>query len=103
MGLVWFVVLWIGGGAIGGAIAAVIANVTAAQPGQGFHEGYVNGYTVGHDFGRRYGGLIMLGALGISIAGDRDRATAWSAGCPWARRRRTTPRRSSSRSRPGDS
>ena len=70
-GFVWFVVLSLAGFIGGGAIAGVIAGskVNAA----GFSEGYAKGERVGHaagaEFGRKYGGIVLLGALAVSIVG----------------------------------
>jgi hypothetical protein len=70
VGVVWFVALWVGGLFIGGAVVGAIANATQAQPALNFHDGYANGETAGRAFGARYGGLIMLSALGLSIVGS---------------------------------
>ena len=87
VGVVWFVVLWMGGLVIGGAVVGAIANATQARPVSNFQEGYANGATAGRTFGARYGGLIMLGALGLSIVGS---VTGFLPGT--ARRPGTAPR-----------
>jgi hypothetical protein len=75
-GFLWFVVLWIGAGALGGGIAGALAQARTSPPAteaKTFSEGYSRGYDVGHvagrEFGRKYGSLIMGGALIVSIVG----------------------------------
>jgi hypothetical protein len=74
-GLLWFVVLWVGTGAIGGGIAGAIASRSSPVGGdaksvsEGFSRGYGVGQIAGRDFGRKYGPLILGGALIVSIVG----------------------------------
>ena len=68
-GFLWFIVLTIGGfvgvGAVIGALAAA-----RVEPLEGFGRGYEAGRSAGEDFGRKYGALIPLGAIVISIGGS---------------------------------
>jgi hypothetical protein len=75
-GILWFVVLWIGAGALGGGIAGALAQARTSPPAteaKTFSEGYSRGYDVGRvagrEFGRKYGLLILGGALIVSIVG----------------------------------
>ncbi|MDR3415367.1 MAG: hypothetical protein P4L83_04195 [Nevskia sp.] len=72
MGFVWFLVLWIGIGALGGGVAGTFAEQEVAARGKEtrtFAQGYGTGYAAGQQFGRKYGGFIMLGALFIAVIG----------------------------------
>ena len=75
-GILWFVVLWIGAGALGGGIAGALAQARTSPPAteaKTFSEGYSRGYDVGRvagrEFARKYGILILGGALVVSIVG----------------------------------
>ena len=75
-GILWFVVLWIGAGAIGGGIAGALAQPRTspqATEAKTFSAGYSRGYDIGRvagrEFGHKYGSLILGGALIVSIVG----------------------------------
>jgi hypothetical protein len=74
-GVLWFLVLWIGVSAIGGGIAGAMATrssptvADAKTASEGFSRGYDVGQIAGRDFGSRYGSLILVGALIVSIVG----------------------------------
>ncbi len=67
----WFVALTLGGLTIGGSIVGAIAGsqVQATSISDGYKKGHDVGAVAGAEFGRDYAGLILLGALVLSIAG----------------------------------
>jgi len=72
-GIMWFLVFWIGTLGICGAVIGSTAASNSPTPPQNFSQGFTAGYATGHaagyEFGRKYGGLILLGSLGVSILG----------------------------------
>jgi hypothetical protein len=75
-GILWFMALWIGTGALGGGIAGALAQARTPPPAtdarslsEGFSRGYDVGRVAGREFARRYGSLIFVGALVVSILG----------------------------------
>ena len=72
MGVVWFVVMYIGMsavlGGIAGALASRDASATAGQP-QSMQEGYETGRIAGQKMSRKYGPLVLLGSLALAIGG----------------------------------
>jgi hypothetical protein len=76
-GFVWFIGLWIGTLVLGGGVAGMLAlrTIPPAPAGfaSGFDRGFVAGQAAGQDFGLRYGGVILLGALVISVGGTAMR------------------------------
>jgi hypothetical protein len=70
-GFVWFVVLSLGGLVLGGAIVGGIAgaNVGSKNFSEAVSKGHDAGHAAGSEFGRKYGGVIILGALALSIVG----------------------------------
>lgn len=74
-GILWFVVLWIGADAIGGGIVGFgasraspdVANAKTAS--ERSSRGYDVGRVAGEEFDRKYGALILSGALLVSIIG----------------------------------
>lgn len=76
MGVVWFFVLWFGTLVVGGAISGVVYSAKAPIPEKipatmagAFEHGQQMGRQAGFEFGARYGGIILLGALLVSIVG----------------------------------
>lgn len=70
-GLLWFLAFWFGSLIIGGAIAGAIAGsgVQATSISEGYSKGHAAGEAAGVEFGQKYGAIILLGALAISIGG----------------------------------
>jgi hypothetical protein len=66
-GVIWFFALTLFG-LIG---AGAVVGFTAGNKIQAvsFADGYAKGRTAGEEFGRNYAGVIVLGALALSIAG----------------------------------
>ena len=64
-GVVWFVVFWRGPSVICGVIVGGSAGAGTSNA----QEGYDAGRAAGQEFGRKYGALILLGSLGLSILG----------------------------------
>ena len=74
-GILWVVVLWIGAGAIGGGIVGFVASraspdvANAKTASERSSRGYDVGRVAGEEFDRKYGSLILSGALLVSIIG----------------------------------
>jgi hypothetical protein len=70
-GIIWFVVIslvgLVGGGAVAGAIVG--SKVAASSFSEGYAKGEQVGHAAGAEFGQKYGGLVLLGALVVSIVG----------------------------------
>ncbi|WP_255990929.1 hypothetical protein [Chitinolyticbacter albus] len=70
-GVICFVVFAFGGLVVGGAIAGAIAGskVKAVGLADGFAKGEQVGYAAGAEFGQKYGGIVLIGALVLSVIG----------------------------------
>jgi hypothetical protein len=70
-GFVWFLILWFGTAMVGGMVVGGIAGsqVKAGSASEGFEKGQAAGHQAGVEFGRKYGSMIVLGALVVSIGG----------------------------------
>jgi hypothetical protein len=70
-GVLWFLVVWFGMLIVGGAIAGGLAgsNVDATSVTEAYSKGQEVGAVAGAEFGKKYSGIILLGALAISIGG----------------------------------
>ncbi|TAJ91554.1 MAG: hypothetical protein EPO31_15270 [Gammaproteobacteria bacterium] len=70
-GFLWFLVIWFGTLVIGGAVvgSAAGSGMEATSMSEAFSKGQEAGAAAGAEFGRKYGGVIFLGALVISIGG----------------------------------
>jgi hypothetical protein len=66
MGIVWFIVLYLGVLIIGGAIVGALAGAGQPNPQQAAQAGRL----AGNDFGQTYGALILIGSLLVAIAGS---------------------------------
>jgi len=66
-GVIWFFALTLFG--LIGAGAVVGFTVDNKVPAVNFADGYAKGRAAGEEFRRNYGGVIVLGALALSIAG----------------------------------
>jgi hypothetical protein len=74
VGIVWFVGLYFSTLMLGGMVASAVD--TASLDQQTLHQlqgdaaaSYERGVQAGRDFGSRYSGVILLGALGVSLVG----------------------------------
>lgn len=65
LGIVWFLVIWIGSLAIGGAI---VGSLTASKADT-VEQAQQLSYQAGQQFGIKYGGIIFISALVLTIAG----------------------------------
>ena len=71
-GFLWFIVIWLTATAGAGAIVGIIAEHEAATTNNQtatFQQGYSIGHDAGARFGRKYGGVVLVGALGLAIGG----------------------------------
>ncbi|MET0332910.1 MAG: hypothetical protein ABW190_01460 [Rhizobacter sp.] len=70
-GIVWFLVLGFGGLVLGGAVVGAMAGsqVNATNMSDGYTKGQQAGEVAGAEFGRKYAGVILIGALVISVVG----------------------------------
>jgi len=74
MGVVWFVVFWmgammIGGGIVGGMAGAKANTDSSSSVSEAYDKGKVAGAQAGAEFGRKYGAIIFIAALALSIGG----------------------------------
>lgn len=70
-GVLWFLFLSFAGVVVGSAIAGAVAGskVTAGSTSEGYAKGQHAGQAAGAEFGQKYTGVILLGALVVSVAG----------------------------------
>jgi len=73
-GFLWFLGLWPGTLFVGGAVAAMVSQSASRAPSTysaGFERGFEAGQVAGQKFGAEFGGIILLGAVLVSVAGTR--------------------------------
>ena len=69
-GLLWFLVFYFAGLAVGGGIAGALAGGQGAGTSASSPNTFSKGYTAGEEFGRKYGVFFLFGSLVLAVGGS---------------------------------